>query len=63
MYLGEQYDCRLYKSGGSTGYYTYKFHVSPPLPDDISGYDLVFKEYRDFLKEQTTGLEIVMHLD
>ncbi|MEH7884215.1 hypothetical protein V7654_07795 [Bacillus sp. JJ1609] len=63
LYLGKQYDCRQDRAGGSTGYYTYNFIVSPPVPDDISGLDLVFKEYSDTLKEKPTGLEIVMHLD
>ncbi|MFB5284470.1 hypothetical protein [Peribacillus sp. Hz7] len=61
--LGEQYDCRQDGGRGSTGHYTCNFIVSPPLPDDISGLDLVFKEYSEALKEKPTGLEIVMHLD
>lgn len=63
LYLGKQYECRQDRAGGSTGHYTYNFIVSPPLADDISGLDLVFKEYSDTLKEKPTGLEIVMHLD
>ncbi len=63
LYIGEQYDCRSDRAGGSTGHYTYNFIVSPPVPDDISGLDLIFKEYSDTLKEKETGLEIVMHIE
>ncbi|MEK5063700.1 hypothetical protein [Cytobacillus sp. FSL R5-0596] len=63
LYIGNQYECRQDRAGGSTGHFTYNFIVSPPLPDNISEIDLIFKEYTDTLKEQPTGLEIVMHLD
>ncbi|MEK4667511.1 hypothetical protein [Niallia sp. FSL R7-0271] len=58
----KQYECRNNRSGGSTGHYTYSFIVSPALPDDVSGIRLVFKEYRDFLMDEPTGLEIKMNL-
>ena len=63
LFLGEQYDCWQDRAGGSTGHYTYNFIVSPPLPDDISSMDLVFKEYRDTFKENPTGLEIVINIE
>ncbi|MDL0436373.1 MULTISPECIES: hypothetical protein [unclassified Niallia] len=58
----KQYECRNNRSGGSTGHYTYSFIVSPALPDDVSGIRLIFKEYRDFLMDEPTGLEIKMNL-
>ncbi|WP_052737745.1 hypothetical protein [Bacillus sp. SA1-12] len=63
LFVGEQYDCRLERAGGSTGYYTCNFIVSPPLPDDISKMDLVFKEYSDPFREKPTGLEIIINIE
>lgn len=60
--ISEQYECRMDRGGGSTGHITYNFIVSPPLPDELSGIDLVFKEYSDVLKEGPTGLEISINL-
>ncbi|REB11581.1 hypothetical protein DVB69_00090 [Sporosarcina sp. BI001-red] len=60
--VGEPYDCRMESGGGSTGYYHYNYIVSPPLPDDFSGMDLVFTEYRDHFREEPTGVEFVLHL-
>lgn len=62
LFVGEEYDCRNDRSGGSTGHYTYNFIVSPPLPDDISGQELEFIEYSNTLKEEPTGLEIKIPL-
>jgi hypothetical protein len=63
LFLGEQYDCGQDRAGGSTGHFTYNFIVSPPLPDDISKTELVFREYSDPFKEKPTGLEIVMNIE
>lgn len=62
LFLGEQYDCRLEGGGGSTGYYKYNYVVSPPLPDDFSGMDLIVTEYSDHFKENPTGIKFVIHL-
>lgn len=62
LFLGESYDCRMGGGGGSTGHYTHTYIVSPPLPDDLSGLDFIFREYkRPF--DDPTGLEIVMHME
>lgn len=50
-------------SGGSKGHITYSFIVSPLLPDEIVGIDLVFKEYHTPFKDKPTGLEVEIHLD
>jgi hypothetical protein len=63
LFLGEQYDCRQDRAGGSTGHFTYNFIVSPTLPDDISKTELVFREYSDHFKEKPTGLEIVINIE
>lgn len=62
LFLLGAYDCRSNGGRGSTGTKTYNFIVSPALPDDISGHELVFREYGDTFKDKPTGLEIVMHL-
>ncbi|KOS68404.1 hypothetical protein AEA09_07435 [Lysinibacillus contaminans] len=63
LFLGEQYECRQESGGGSTGHYRYKFVVSPPLPDDISGLEFTFKEYSDVYGDKPTGLEISMQVE
>ncbi|WML58790.1 hypothetical protein [Neobacillus sp. PS2-9] len=63
LFLGEQYDCRQDRAGGSSRHFTYNFIVSPPLPDDISKAELVFREYSDPFREKPTGLEIVMNIE
>ncbi|MCM3757527.1 hypothetical protein M3197_08495 [Sporosarcina aquimarina] len=62
LYFGEQYDCRQNGGSGSTGYFKYDYIVSPPLPDDFSGLELVVKEYSDHFMEKPTGIEFVIHL-
>lgn len=62
LFLGEQYDSRQDGGSGSTGYFKYDYIVSPPLPDDFSGLDLVFREYSDHFREKPTGIEFVIHL-
>jgi hypothetical protein len=63
LFLGEQYDCKMTSGSGSSGHYSYKFIVSPPLPDDILGVDLVFKEFSKPFGDKPTGLELVIHID
>lgn len=48
------YDCRNDGGYGSRGHTSYTFIVSPALPDDITKYKLVFKEYNVPFK-RTTG--------
>nr|WP_263323283.1 hypothetical protein [Neobacillus sp. Marseille-Q6967] len=57
--IGEDYECRSNRGGGSGGHYRQNFIVSPPIPDDPSDLQFVFKEYQDFYKSKSTGLEIV----
>ncbi|MDZ5473061.1 hypothetical protein SM124_15185 [Bacillus sp. 31A1R] len=60
--IDEKYDCRTTGGGGSTGHMTYDFVVSPPLPDDVSGLILTFKEYSTPFKNKPTGMEIVISI-
>jgi hypothetical protein len=55
---GKEYNCRMDRGGGSGGHMSYTYIVSPPLPDDLSGLNFVFKEYHAPLKP--TGFEIVI---
>lgn len=63
LWLGEDYDCRITGGGGTEGHESYIFIVSPPLPDDVSGLILIFREYQTPSRRKPTGLEIVMRLD
>ncbi|MFF5996654.1 hypothetical protein AAGS61_18250 [Lysinibacillus sp. KU-BSD001] len=53
------YDCRNEGGGGTVGHETFTFIVSPALPDDISTYKLVFKEYK-MPFQKPTGFEFVI---
>jgi len=48
---------------GSNGHNYYSFIISPPLPDNVSGLNLVFREYSSPHKRKPTGLEIHMQLN
>ncbi|MBC2578893.1 hypothetical protein [Clostridium sp. DJ247] len=48
---------------GSDGHCSYNFIVSPPLPYNISGLDLVFKECKSPLRDEPTCFEVVIHLE
>lgn len=63
LYISEEYDCRATGAGGSQGRYSHDFVVSPPLPDDTSGLEFVFKEYESLMKEKPTGLEVIIDLE
>ncbi|WP_163100087.1 hypothetical protein [Peribacillus alkalitolerans] len=59
LFLGDDYDCRNGNGRGSNGHFSHTFIVSPPLPDDLSEIEFVFKEYTTPLNEHPTGLEMV----
>lgn len=56
---GAEYDCRNDGGAGSRGHESYTFIVSPALPDDISKFKLVFKEYKVPFNKPT-GFEFVI---
>ena len=62
LYIGQNYDCRPIGGSGSGGHSTQKFVVSPPIPDEIEGISLVFREYNNHFKDKPTGLEFVINL-
>jgi hypothetical protein len=61
--IGETYDCRWTGGGGSGGHQTYRYVVSPPLPDDLEGIEFLFREYRRPHRIEPTGLAIVFRMD
>lgn len=63
MNIGEQYDCRFFGGGGSTGRYTHNFVVSPPIPDNPSGLTFNFVEYDSFFKDKPTGVEVKIYVE
>ncbi|MFW2490175.1 hypothetical protein ACN077_16645 [Clostridium chromiireducens] len=62
LFINEYYNCSMISGAGGDGHFHYNFTVSPPLPDDFSGVDLIFKERFIPLIENKTGIEIVIHL-
>lgn len=55
----DDYDCRNEGGGGSRGHTSYSYIVSPALPEDISKFKLVFKEYKVPF-QKPTGFEVVL---
>jgi hypothetical protein len=62
LYIDEQYDCRMINGTGGETHFHYSFIVSPPLPDNTSGIELVFKEYDMPFNDKQTGHDIVIRL-
>lgn len=63
LFIEGGYDCRSIGGSGSDGHFTHRFTVSPPLPDDFAGLDLVFKTYNEFNGDNPFNLEVVIHID
>ncbi len=62
LYINKFYDCRMVDGTGGQGHYHYNFIVSPPLPDNLLGIDLTFKEYEGVYNENKLVNEIVIGL-
>ncbi len=63
LYINEDYHCTMEFGGGSGEHLNNNFTVSPRLPDDVSGLQLIFRESEEPFSGQTTGVEIVIDLD
>ncbi|OME19952.1 hypothetical protein BSK57_23575 [Paenibacillus odorifer] len=63
LYLGEKYDCRMTNGGSTSGHSSYNYVISPPLSDDLSDIELMFREYSDPFMNRSTGIEIVFQMD
>ncbi len=46
---------------GSNGHERSTFIVTPPLPEDIQGFDFVFTQYEDVFEEKPTGWAVTIH--
>lgn len=62
LFIGEEYNCRMKSGGGAADHFCYSFVVSPPLPDNVSGIDLIFKEHEIPVREKTAANEVIIHL-
>lgn len=62
LFIGEPYHCRMSDGGTSSGHGSYNYVISPPLPDDLTGIDFVFKELDPF-KNNEMGTEIVFRMN
>jgi len=50
----------MFSGSGGEGHFHYNFIVSPPLPDDISGIELVFKETNPFSEEKSGQIIVLL---
>lgn len=62
LFIGEKYDCRIIDGVGGDGHIHYNFIISPPLPDNISGIELIFKEFNPQFRDKQIGNDIVIQL-
>ncbi|MEK4850111.1 hypothetical protein NST04_09695 [Paenibacillus sp. FSL H7-0756] len=60
--INDQYDCRMINGGSRSDHASYKYVISPPLPDEISGIQFRFKEYSFPFKNSEASDEIVFEL-
>ncbi|MCL6602994.1 MAG: hypothetical protein K6T94_08990 [Paenibacillus sp.] len=61
--VGELFDCRMINGGSTSGHASYNYVISPPLPDIISGLELVFTQYNKPFKKNESGCKIVYKVD
>lgn len=62
LFIDERYDCRMTDGTGGAGHFHYNFVVVPSLPDNLSGIELIFKEYNPPFGDSQIGHDIVMPL-
>lgn len=62
LFIGEKYYCRLSDGCGGNNHYHYTFIVSPALPDNLSGIELVFREHNLPFTDEQIGKAIVIQL-
>lgn len=59
LYINDQYDCRMINGGSRSDHASYKYMISPPLPDEILGIQFRLKEYSHPFKKSEASDEIV----
>lgn len=63
LFVSEKYTCRMSDGCGSHGHFHYYFIVSPQLPDNLSGIQLIFKENKFPQSiDKPMGHEVVIQL-
>lgn len=60
--INDTYDCRSEGGGGTPGHTSYSYIISPALPDDVTGIELIFKEPGRPFNENPTGFEFSIKL-
>ncbi|WP_407371703.1 hypothetical protein [Carnobacterium sp.] len=61
LFIDDTYICRS-EGGGTTGHMSSSYIISPSLPDDLNGIELVFKELGRPFTENPTGFEFSIKL-
>lgn len=62
LFIDDTYICRSEGGGGTTGHMSSSYIISPSLPDDLNGIELVFKELGRPFTENPTGFEFSIKL-
>ncbi|OPJ60679.1 hypothetical protein [Clostridium oryzae] len=62
LYIDKDHECRMFYGSGGDDHSHNSFVVSPPLPDDVSGINLIFKERNFDSKDWDEYREIVISL-
>lgn len=55
LFISDKYNCRMSDGCGGQGHFHFNFIVLPPLPDNLSGIQLIFKD-------KQIGHEVVIRL-
>ncbi|GAB6988439.1 hypothetical protein [Paenibacillus pini] len=58
LYVGEEYDCRMDSGTSTSGHSSHNYVISPPLPDDISGMEFIFRKFKEPFENNLIGTEI-----
>lgn len=62
LFAGEGYDCRMMNGGSRADHASYKFVVSPPLPDDLTGIEFRFQEHVGLFDKTEPVNEIIFEV-
>lgn len=62
LFINDTYFCHSEGGGGTTGHASHSYIISPALPDELTGIELVFKEAGRPFVENPTGFEFSISL-
>ncbi|SFJ04574.1 hypothetical protein SAMN02799624_03159 [Paenibacillus sp. UNC496MF] len=60
--VGDGYECGSPVGSSHGGHHAHDYIVSPPLPDDLAGFEFTFREYERRGEQMPTGREIVIRM-